>query len=294
MPGLALGAGVVCLLIYFALGSGGNGAGFADGIAEEGPWATTIQSMGKQEYHFAIVADLDKQSKVQDAKKPLFKSILKEGSLRKVGDTWKLVWGSEHTLTSPLNEAGRGMELSELVIFNKKLYTFDDRTGIVFEVNDQRKVIPRGIFMEGDGNQGKGQKTEWATVKDGLLYTGSFGKEYIDIETGAISSRNNLWVSVMTKNGEISHENWTDNYNAIRRTTSSVHPAYQIIETLVWSVTHRRWYCLPRRVSSEPYNEEKDEKMGSNTIIVCEQEGVRGSKQHTLFVTRRSGVAGFL
>lgn len=32
---------------------------------------------------------------------------------------WSVQWGAEHDLTSSHNEAGRGMELSELVHFNK-------------------------------------------------------------------------------------------------------------------------------------------------------------------------------
>lgn len=35
---------------------------------------------------------------------------------------------------SDLNENGRGMELSELLWFNNKLYAMDDRTGTVFEL----------------------------------------------------------------------------------------------------------------------------------------------------------------
>ena len=33
-------------------------------------------------------------------------------------------------LTSHLSEKGRGAELSELIVFNGKLYTVDDRSGI--------------------------------------------------------------------------------------------------------------------------------------------------------------------
>ena len=33
-------------------------------------------------------------------------------------------------LKSHISENGRGVELSELVVFNGKLYTVDDRTGI--------------------------------------------------------------------------------------------------------------------------------------------------------------------
>jgi hypothetical protein len=38
-----------------------------------------------------------------------------------------------------------------LVLARRKLYTVDDRTGIVFEVTEEPKVVPRWIIMEGDG-----------------------------------------------------------------------------------------------------------------------------------------------
>jgi len=117
------------------------------------------------------------------------------------------------------NEAGRGAELSELVLYNRKLLTFDDRTGIMFEVAnfedsgagaagskareaDRPALIPRQLFMEGDGATDKGMKIEWATLKDGLLWIGSFGKEYTD-SAGNILHANNLWVKVMSEKGVI-------------------------------------------------------------------------------------------
>lgn len=45
---------------------------------------------------------------------------------------------------------GRGMELSELVTFDGRLLSFDDRTGIVFELLNN-KAIPWVILMDGDG-----------------------------------------------------------------------------------------------------------------------------------------------
>lgn len=42
------------------------------------------------------------------------------------------------------------MELSELVTFNGRLLTFDDRTGIVFEIVNN-KAIPWVLLMDGDG-----------------------------------------------------------------------------------------------------------------------------------------------
>lgn len=47
------------------------------------------------------------------------------------------------------------MELSELVVFNGKLLTFDDRTGIVFEV-EKANVTPWVILQDGDGKSSKG------------------------------------------------------------------------------------------------------------------------------------------
>jgi len=47
----------------------------------------------------------------------------------------------------------------------------------VFEVREDA-VLPRYILGNGDGNVDKGFKCEWMTVKDGLLYVGSTGKEW--------------------------------------------------------------------------------------------------------------------
>ena len=42
--------------------------------------------------------------------------------------------GRQSEVVSKHNEAGRGMELSELVTFNGAVLTVDDRSGIVFEL----------------------------------------------------------------------------------------------------------------------------------------------------------------
>lgn len=85
-------------------------------------------------FRIAIVADLDTDSKVEN-KKNLWKSYLKKGylsyspSLNTVVVTWDtqppLILSSSYALK------GRGMELSELVVFDGRLLTFDDRSGMV-------------------------------------------------------------------------------------------------------------------------------------------------------------------
>ena len=49
------------------------------------------------------------------------------------------------------------MELSELATFNGKLYSVDDRTGIVFDVSES-KAVPWVILADGDGNSDEGRR----------------------------------------------------------------------------------------------------------------------------------------
>lgn len=73
------------------------------------------------------------------------------------GDKVAVEWDSDKVvLESHLSEKGRGMELSELVAFNGKLYTVDDRTGVVYHI-DGDKVVPWVILPDGDGSVAKGQ-----------------------------------------------------------------------------------------------------------------------------------------
>lgn len=70
------------------------------------------------------------------------------------------------------------------------------------------KVIFLAFFLlpwliandSGDGNTDKGFKSEWATVKDGKLVVGSFGKEFTDSK-GHIVNTNNNWVKVISNSG---------------------------------------------------------------------------------------------
>lgn len=46
---------------------------------------------------------------------------------------------------------------------------------------------------------------------------------------------------------------------------------YVIHEAACWSSIRRQWVFLPRRVSALPYDEELDEKMGSNKVLVTDE-----------------------
>lgn len=105
-------------------------------------------------FRIGIIADLDTNSLKTNAKNTWY-SYLKTGYLtydprkRQVIIKWD---NNEPTeLTSSYALKGRGFELSELVVFNGKLLTFDDRTGLVYEIVDYKHVIPWLLLMDGDG-----------------------------------------------------------------------------------------------------------------------------------------------
>lgn len=71
-------------------------------------------------YHLKIIADLDQQSRVEGGKKPTWISTLMDVQLDidSATNTWSVQFGEQRELITAHNEAGRGMELSELVKFN--------------------------------------------------------------------------------------------------------------------------------------------------------------------------------
>ena len=91
----------------------------------------TIYTDTGEEIHFRIgaVADPDENSKIDDV---TWRSYLKTGTLTVHSDrTISVKWDKDTiTLKSHISEKGRGVELSELIVFNGKLYTIDDRSGI--------------------------------------------------------------------------------------------------------------------------------------------------------------------
>ncbi|KAF1789206.1 Apyrase [Phytophthora cactorum] len=209
-------------------------------------------------FGIVIVADLDKKSKDENSKKPQFLSYIMHATLKvtpssssatQKRNAYSVTFGEETKFSTSMNEAGRGFELSELAWFNGKLLAFDDRTGIVFRLKHFEGVsrtkplqaIPEHIIMEGDGFNGKGQKHEWATVKDGELYMGSVGNVIGD---------GNLWVAVMDRAGDVRHEDWTANFAAVRKALGCDWPGYV----------------------TEPYNDMEDEKRGSNKVIIASED----------------------
>lgn len=116
-------------------------------------------------FRFAAVTDLDQLSHFEDGDKHKFRSHLLPGIITRDPETNKYSLSTEESreLITGHNEAGRGAEFSELQIFNKRLLTFDDRTGEVFEIRNKPDgkssfLVPRYVVTEGEGDTDKGMK----------------------------------------------------------------------------------------------------------------------------------------
>lgn len=184
-----------------------------------------------------------------DSKKPLFRSTLLPGTLtRDESGRYSVKFDPHRTLVSQHNEAGRGMELSELTVYKNRLLSFDDRTGTVFEIlsthdGKDSYVVPRFVITEGDGDTDKGMKWEWATVKDNELVMGSMGKEFTRPD-GSIDNTNNMWVDMLNDRGELRRENWEDKFNFVRSMVGASPPGYIIMEAILWSDYLKKWVSV--------------------------------------------------
>ncbi|KAM9296905.1 soluble calcium-activated nucleotidase 1 [Gastrophryne carolinensis] len=217
-------------------------------------------------YHIAIIADLDTDSR--STKDSTWFSYLKKGhlTLYDSGDQVVVEWDKEDiVLETHLAEKGRGMELSELITFNGKLYSVDDRTGVVYRLEGS-KAVPWVILTDGDGTVNKGFKAEWLAVKDEHLYVGGLGKEWTTT-SGKVLNDNPEWVKVIGPRGDVQHRSWVSHYNSLREAAGIQPPGYLIHESAAWSDSLHSWFFLPRRASKERYSEKEDEQRGANILL---------------------------
>ncbi|XP_075973782.1 soluble calcium-activated nucleotidase 1 isoform X1 [Anticarsia gemmatalis] len=242
-------------------------------------------------YRIGIVADLDKNSK-SSTKAYTYHSYFKKGylSYNPVKNTVHVTWDTQPAtlLTSTYSHKGRGMELSELIVYDGRLLTFDDRSGMVFEILNN-KMVPWVILIDGNGHVEKGFKSEWATVKDEILYVGSMGKEWTTA-SGEFESYDPMWVKVINIHGEVQHQTWVNQYKSVRSSIGIQWPGYMIHESGVWSPHKQLWHFLPRRCCHEAYNETKDEVMGCNYLITADPSF---KYIHALEITKHEPKHGF-
>ena len=247
----------------------------------------------KYEYKIALIADLDTDSKQTiDKSNHKYISYLLRGTLTIYSDYKRAFVELEKKPTqieSLYSYGDRGMELSELIVYNGKLYSCDDRTGMIFEISlDDSRVHPWVVLIDGDGQStNKGFKCEWMSVKDDLLYVGGLGKEWTTA-TGELVNHNPQWIKVVNHLGYVQHIDWTANYNKIRQSLGYSYPGYMIFESGVWNKQLNKWFFLPRRASKESYDEKLDEKRATNILIKTDAhfESVNGKNIGELNLVR--------
>lgn len=235
------------------------------------PLSTPKVTTKGTEYRIAIVADMDENSK-STQESNTWNSYLKTGIVTLHGDgTVSVEWERETKLVSHISEKGRGVELSELVVFNGRLYTVDDRSGIVFEVVDGRNLVPWVILEDGPGDVNKGFKGEWMSVKDKTLYVGGLGKEWTS-QSGEYINDHPQYVKVISPWGHVTHVPWAQRYLLMKQAAGIGAPGYIIHESGCWSNVHKRWFFLPRRASQESYNDVEDEHRATNIVITADED----------------------
>jgi len=96
----------------------------------------------------------------------------------------------------------------------------------------------------------------------------------------------------MDSHGEFRRINWTDQYTFVRQALGCQAPGYLIHEAIRWSPHMRKWVFMPRRVSKEKYDDEKDEKRGSNKVVIVD-ESFTNAKIVEVKMASKDGLHGF-
>uniref|UniRef100_A0A0K0D4N1 Apyrase n=1 Tax=Angiostrongylus cantonensis TaxID=6313 RepID=A0A0K0D4N1_ANGCA len=213
---------------------------------------------GTKVYNMLAVTDMDKDAKS--------------------GKDW--TWRAVTRRGKHVNAKGRAMELSDLSEFNGRLISPDDKTGLLYEIKDN-KAIPWLFLNSGPGNATHGMKAEWTTIKGKYLYVGGNGtylikaptrllglfQEYRD-KNGTVLNEDAMWIKIVSKRGEVRSIDWKDVYERVRGAVDITAPGYLTHEAVQWSPQHRKWFFLPRKESKTSYNEMEDERKGTNLLII--------------------------
>jgi len=178
-------------------------------------------------------------------------------------------WNEEFNISTTTATNNRSMEISELIMWQHNLLGFCDYTGMAYKISSDGQVFQRYALADGNGKEPKPFKVEWATEKDGFLYIGSIGKEWI--VNGKLLHTNAEWVKVIDKCGLIENFNWSTNYQFLRNVTNTTFPGYLIHEAVVWNPVIRKWIFLPRRASAIPYSPSIDEHQGTNLMVIVDE-----------------------
>lgn len=246
------------------------------------PLSRPVVTADGVKFRVALITDLDETSKL-DPGKDKWTSYLLLGHLTLSQDRSSASVNfdaSPIALTSTLAQKGRGMELSELIIFDGKLFTCDDRTGMIYHIalstsssgSTTAKALPWVFLSDGPGDEVKGFKCEWMAVKDKILYVGGLGKEWTSSDGLTLVNHHPMFVKTVSHFGDVLHEDWMKHYVGMRSKAGIHYPGYMIHESAAWSRQRRQWTFLPRRAHAKTYNDKEDEHHATNLHITADQD----------------------
>ena len=227
----------------------------------------TYKHKGVDEVTIMMITDEDKSSKYEDK----WYSHFYLGGLTKdpSNDAYSYHQYSVYVVDTKYNESGRGAEFSEIVYFNDHLYTFDDKTGGMFEVFiDSQKIKLIQNFYDGDGSAKKGMKCEWGLVNGDHMRIGSHGDVHYDGEF----DYSKAFTQYVDKNLNDKVENWTEKYKILNDVLNVTYPGYITNEAVTYSHQYKQYYFFPRKVSYVAYEEVADTFSASQYVIVCKED----------------------
>lgn len=96
----------------------------------------------------------------------------------------------------------------------------------------------------------------------------------------------------MDNHGEFRRINWTKQYEFVRNELGCPSPGYLIHEAIRWSPHMSKWVFMPRRVSKDVYDDVKDEKRGSNKVVIVD-ENFTSAKVVSVNMANKDGLHGF-
>jgi len=227
------------------------------------------------EYKFGVVADLDLLSR--DPVEFIWRSYLKKGRLIRLStrderDRFSIAWDQELELQSSTATRNRSMELSEVVRYNGMLIAFCDYSGIAYKIDPEKgDIFQRWAIADGDGNEPKPFKGEWATIKDDAIWLGSIGFEWYGSD-GNILHRNAEWVKTIDTAGFVRNLNWHPVYQTIRTATNTTLPGYLWHEAVEWEPVQKLWIMLPRFASTTSRYQPGFEQGQTTDLLVVADE----------------------
>lgn len=256
--GIAL---AVFLAVFFTRNSSSSEDDYPDSMNNYRSYKNSIKQL-----RIAMISDDDKET--FDNK--TFRSHMYIGTIDTTEEKWKYTQTEAIDFSTGFNilaSKSRGNELSDLVWFYDTLYSFDDKTGIGFEMDTVNKnMYPRMIFAGSNGTSKIGMKVEWSTVMGDQMVIGSHGNTHWD----GREDYQNSYVHYIDK--DLSQETvaWIDEYENINRALNITYPGYVTNEAISYSNQNDQWYVFPRKVSEEEYNETRDYTLSSEYFLICD------------------------